>query len=217
MTNWKYKTIAFLGTDGSGKSAVIDAITPLLKEKYTTDIHYEHLRPNYISSLGVAMGKRTKEEESKITKIDNPHTEKPSGFAGSLFRLSYYWIDYTWGYYRKIYKSKGIWIFDRYFYDFIIDPYRGKINLPQWLIKLFGCFIPSPDLIICLGTDANKIHQRKPELPLNEIQRQVDKLKSFSGKHKRTVWIDTGCSIAETTENTMHAINNCFHKNVQSI
>jgi thymidylate kinase len=205
--------LVFLGTDGSGKSTVIDAIIPILKEKYAADIHYEHLRPNYISSLGVAMGKRTKKEEAKITKVENPHAEKPSGFFGSLFRLSYYMIDYTLGYYKKIYKSEGIWIFDRYFYDFIIDPHRGKINLPQWLIKLFGCLVPSPDLTVCLGTDAEKIHQRKPELPLDEVKRQIDMLNLFSKKHKKAVWIDTGCSIAETVENTMQAINVYFNKN----
>jgi thymidylate kinase len=209
--------IVFLGADGSGKSTVIEAITPILKEKYTTNVHYEHLRPNYISSLGVAMGKRTKAEEAKITKVENPHAEKPSGFFGSLFRLSYYLIDYMWGYYKKIYKSDGIWIFDRYFYDFIIDPRRGKINLPQWFIKLFGCIIPSPDLIICLGTEAEKIHQRKPELSLHEIKRQVDMLKLFSQKHKRAVWVNTGCPVEETVESAMQIINEYFSNNVQSL
>jgi thymidylate kinase len=210
--NLRHKTIVFLGTDGSGKSTVIDAITPVLRRKYATNINYEHLRPNYIPSLGVAMGKRTKDDETQITKVENPHSEKPSGFFGSLFRLSYYLIDYTYGYYKKIYKSDGIWIFDRYFYDFIIDPRRGKINLPQWLIKLFGCIIPSPDLIICLGTDAGTIYQRKPELSLHEIKRQVDMLKLFSQKHKKAVWIDTGCSIEKTVKDTMQIINSCFNK-----
>jgi thymidylate kinase len=209
--------LVFSGTDGSGKSTVINAIIPILKEQYTMDIHYEHLRPNYICSLGVAMRKRTKAEEAKITKVENPHAEKLSGFFGSLFRLFYYLIDYTWGYYKKVYKSDGIWIFDRYFYDFIIDPHRGKINLPRWLIKLFGSIIPSPNLIICLGTDAEKIYQRKPELPLDEIKRQVKMLRLFSAKHKNAVWVDTGCPIEKSVENAMQIINEYFNQNVQSV
>jgi thymidylate kinase len=199
--------IVFLGTDGSGKSTIIDAVIPAIKEKYNISVQYEHLRPNYIPSLAVLLGKRTKEKEAAITKVEDPHSEKPSGFLGSLFRLSYYFLDYTWGYYRKIYKSSGIWIFDRYYYDYMLDPRRGRINLPQWIIRFYVLFIPSPDLIFCLGTDAEKIHKRKPELPLNEVKRQISALYEFSTNYKNAVWIDTGCSIEESVNNTMSVIN----------
>ena len=55
----------------------------------------------------------------------DPHAGKTSGVLGSLLRISYYWIDYTYGYFRKIYMDKAVknhvWIFDRYFYDYIND------------------------------------------------------------------------------------------------
>jgi thymidylate kinase len=209
----KNKIIVFLGTDGSGKSTIINAVTPIIEKEYNKKIHYEHLRPNYIPSLAVLLGKRTKEQEAKIERVENPHAKKPSGFLGSLFRLSYYIIDYTVGYLLKVYPSKDIFFFDRYYYDYLIDAQRNLVNLPLWIIKFYGFFIPSPDLIICLGTDAEKIYQRKPELPLEEVVRQINELKKISVKYKSAVWIDTGCSIEETIENTVQVIDNCLDKN----
>ena len=54
-------TIAFLGTDGSGKSTIIDAITPILNEAFHKGMTYEHMRPNYLPSLAVLTGKKPKD------------------------------------------------------------------------------------------------------------------------------------------------------------
>lgn len=200
----KHFTIAFLGTDGSGKTTIIDAITPKLEEKYGMKVHYEHLRPNHLPSLAVAMGKRSRREEAERGPVLDPHSLPPSSFAGSLFRLSYYMLDYTWGYFRKVSSSKGIiWFFDRYFYDYYIDQRRSRLNLPKWILKLYGYFVPAPNLTICLGADPEKIYARKPETSLEEVQRQVNILKSFCKKNKRAVWIDTGTSIEKSVENTL--------------
>ena len=212
-------TIAFLGTDGSGKSTIINAVIPILNEAFHSGVHYEHMRPNYMPSLAVAMGKKRKVEP--VTVCTDPHAGKPSGFLGSLLRLNYYMIDYTYGYFRKIYLDKSVkthvWIFDRYYYDYLIDPQRGRIQLPEWMIRFYGLFVPTPDIIICLGTDAKKIHERKPELPLEEVERQVNKLQNFARKHKKAVWIDTGCSIEESTKQTMDAILSIMTKRFKNI
>ena len=126
-------TIAFLGTDGSGKSTIVNAITPILNEAFHNGIRYEHMRPNHIPSLAVFMGKKKVDEPSTV--CSDPHASKPSGFVGSLIRISYYMIDYTWGYFRKVFLDKAfkthVWIFDRYFYDYLIDPRRARVSLPK--------------------------------------------------------------------------------------
>lgn len=201
-------TIAFLGTDGSGKSTIIDAIAPILNEAFHKGVRYEHMRPNYLPSLAILTGKKPKDAHAAI--CDNPHGGKPSGFLGSIVRLSYYWLDYTYGYFRKIYVDKSVknhvWIFDRYFYDYINDPLRACIRLPKWLMKCYGLFVPAPDLTICLGADPEKIHARKPELPIEEVRRQVETLKQFAESNRKAVWVDTGCSVEESVEQTMTAI-----------
>lgn len=200
--------IVFLGTDGSGKSTIIEKITPVLNETFHNGVHYEHLRPNYIPPLAVLLGKKKKSEVNTI--VENPHEGKSSGFWGSLFRLNYYLVDYICGYYLKIFPQKCakscIWIFDRYYYDYLIDQKRNCIKLPLWLIKFYGLFVPKPDLIVCLGTNADIIRNRKPELPLVEIERQINALEKFSKNNTKTVWVDTGCSEEVSVTLVMDAI-----------
>ncbi len=199
-------TIAFLGTDGSGKSTIIEKIKPPLNDAFHNAVYYEHMRPNRYPSIARLMGK--KEEFSG--PVTNPHGSEPSGFLGSLVRWSYYMLDYTFGFYLKVWPKKAIrscvWIFDRYYYDYLIDPKRGRINLPQWILKLGQFIIPEPDIIICLGADAQTIHNRKPELTLKEVERQVAELKRFCNSHKRVVWIDTGNSIEKSSTDALEAI-----------
>lgn len=188
----KKLTIAFLGTDGSGKSTIIEAICPILSEAMNMEVKYEHLRPNYLPSLGVALGKRTKEAEENFGPVTNPHNSRPSGFVGSMMRLFYYLIDYTYGYYKKVYLSKGlIWIFDRYYYDYLIDPLRYRIKIPSVIIRIFGHIIPAPDFIFCLGGDPVAIYSRKPETDIKEVTRQVSALRTFCNNSNRSYWVDT--------------------------
>ena len=198
-------TIAFLGTDGAGKSTIIDNITPALNEAVHNSLHYEHMRPNFIPNISQLFSKK------KYTgPTTNPHAAKPSGFLGSLFRLFYYTLDYTFGYFIKIYpqnvKKSSIWFFDRYYYDYLIDPKRARINLPQWIIKAVSYIIPKPDVIICLGANPDVIFKRKPELPLTEIKIQVKKLKKFAEENKNSYWIDTEKSIEDSTNQVFKLI-----------
>lgn len=207
-------TIAFLGTDGSGKSTVINSITPILNEAFHNGIRYEHMRPNHIPSLAVFLGKKKSDEPAQV--CSNPHGSKPSGFAGSLMRISYYMIDYTWGYFRKIFMDKAfkthVWIFDRYYYDYLIDPRRARISLPKWILKFFGFFVPTPDLILCLGGNPEKIYARKPETSLEEVTRQTIVLKKFCDSNKKAVWVDTTTTPQESIDTAMKAIQEMMRK-----
>jgi hypothetical protein len=111
----------------------------------------------------------------------------------------------------------GIWIFDRYAYDIMLDPKRFRIKLPSWIIRLVMECMPRPDLILCLGADAAAIHQRKPELPLEEVEHQVRELKKFCHSHKRAVWIDTGKSIDESSQDALKAILNVMSKRFEGV
>lgn len=190
-------TIAVLGTDGAGKTTIIDAISEPLNEAVHNALYYEHMRPNLIPGIAQLLGK--KRHKGPVT---DPHAAKPSGMVGSLLRLFYYSFDYIVGYWIKIYpvtvRKSCIWIFDRYYYDYLIDPRRARINLPGWIIRSVGVLIPKPDLILCLGTDPAVIHERKPELSLKEVARQVDLLKSFCQRTRNAIWIDTGKSLDDS-------------------
>lgn len=198
-------TIAFLGTDGAGKTTIINAITEALNESVHNALYYEHMRPNIVPNIAQLFG-----GGEQVGPVEVPHSGKPSGKILSLVRLFYYSFDYIVGYWVKVYpitvKKSSIWIFDRYYYDYLIDPKRACIDLPPWVVRCVRLFIPKPDLILCLGADAAVIHKRKPELPLGEVVKQVSELKLFCDTTDKAVWIDTGDVLGESVSKTMRAI-----------
>lgn len=212
-------SIAFLGTDGSGKSTIIEAITPILSQAFHKGVRYEHMRPNWLPSLAVALGKRKSDAPQSV--CSDPHGGHPSGFLGSLLRISYYWIDYTFGYLFKVFPDKSVknhvWLFDRYYYDCLFDPQRSCIKLPRWVLKLYVFFVPKPDLIVCLGTKAETIIARKQELPLEEVRRQVEDLRHFAFGNPRAIWVDTGCNLQESTRKVMNAILDMMSHRFQNV
>ena len=208
--------IAFLGTDGAGKSTIIEKITPILNESFHNSVNYEHLRPNMIPSIAQLLGKK----EIFDGPVTNPHEKKQSGLFGSLLRWSYYLIDYTLGYLLKVFPKKAfrscVWIFDRYYYDYLIDKRRTRVNLPNWILKIGKFIIPEPDIIICLGAEPNIIYARKPELSIQEVNRQVKELKLFCSKNDRAIWIDTSVSVEESVNETMQVITNTMSNRFKS-
>lgn len=210
-------TIAFLGTDGSGKSTIIENLNKPLYSAFHKAVYYEHMRPNKFPSISSLLSNK----EESTGPVTNPHGSKPSGFLGSLIRWSYYLLDYTFGFYIKVWPKKAIrscvWLFDRYYYDNLIDPKRGRINLPSWILKLGKLIIPEPDIILCLGANAEVIYKRKPELPFKEVERQVEELQKFCRTNKRATWIDTGKDINESISDSLEVIIRVMAKRFESV
>ena len=84
-------------------------------------------------------------QQSQKEKVAKPHESEPSGWIGSFFRLAYYTIDYVFGYWIKvrvsIAKQPCLFVFDRYFFDNIIDPRRSRLSLPTWVVQIFGLVV----------------------------------------------------------------------------
>ena len=200
------KMVAILGTDGSGKSTVINAISPVLMHATHGALTIQHLRPRLFPSLGSLKQSGVVEDDV----VTDPHAAKPSGYFLSMVRLIYYLIDYIIGYWVRvrpqISKNPTIFLFDRYAYDLLIDPKRLRINLPEWVLRVFTLLVPTPDLIICLHGDPVVLTARKKELPLSEVRRQVEALIAFSKKEKKAVSVSTELPISDTRDLILEAI-----------
>lgn len=202
------KMIAILGTDGAGKSAVIEAISPSLNDATHKALKVMHLRPTLFPPLGKIKGGKSDAQGV----VADPHGQAPSGFLMSLVRLVYYFMDYTIGYWTLvrpiISKSPSIVLFDRYAYDILIDPARLRIDLPQWILRIFVRTIPAPHLIIGLYGDPEILANRKKELPVSEVRRQVKALKKLLTKTKNAVLVSTEVPITETRNRILNSIKN---------
>lgn len=196
------------GTDGSGKSTIINTIIPWLEEGFHKTVIYNHLRPKLLPDIAELFGKRQPKENVEV--VSNPHMQKPPVFVGSLVRWMYYLHDYTWGYLVKVWPKirtrSFVFVFDRYYYDYYIDQRRSLIKLPKWIIRIGEIFVQKPDIILCLGGDPEKIYARKPETSLEEVTRQTEELRNFAAKRENAVWIDTTKPIEESVADAKSAI-----------
>ncbi len=194
--------LAILGTDGSGKSALIDAMRETLNLPLHGAIKVRHWRPGLLPSIVVLTGGRR--PEGPVTR---PHQAPSSGGFGSLLRLGYYALDFILGYWLiilpELVRQPCLDIFDRYFHDFHVDPRRSRVALPPWVVRIVDGLIPEPDLVICLGTDPERIHARKPELPLPEIARQVSRLRQWQANASHAFWVDSGSTIEKMHDDTL--------------
>jgi thymidylate kinase len=176
--------VAFIGPDGSGKSTTANKLVEILKKIYPyNDDCYIYWRPGIFPLLGDLFRLEKREFKGPCT---NPHAAKPSGFLFSLIRLFYYTIDYIIGYPLKILPKTArnyMIIFDRYYYDFIIDPYRSRIKLPRFIPYLITKFIiPKPDAVIYLDNNPDTLIKRKQEVPIEELERQVTAYRDLVSK-----------------------------------
>jgi thymidylate kinase len=188
--------IVLLGPDGSGKSAVVSLLKTLHTDSYA-NLYSFHWRPGL---LGKPYG--SKKVDNNNTLPPEEHTYKYGIFL-SLVRFIYYWLDFVIGYWVSIFPKRYnnyLIIGERWYFDTVIQPYRYGFNLPKWFLKIAGSIIPKPDLVILLSADPKVIFARKPELPLDLIERQLRKMEQVLHKIDNHETIDTGKDIEETKQ-----------------
>jgi len=182
----------FISPDGGGKSTVADLVLHRLRYgfRYVKKMHW---RP-YLLPPPRKLFSPTTWKEPEAPNYD-PHGLPSKGKAGSVARFLYYFCDYALGY-----APKALWpkirthlvVFERYYYDFLIDTRRFRLAIPFWLPRAFLPFVPKGDIIFVLSGPAEVFYERKQEIRLEEIRRQLDAIDRFSAgmRHVCRVRVD---------------------------
>lgn len=215
---WRFFTVE--APDGTGKTTFIDKLIVRLQYFYNspeTRFNVHHFRPSLLPNLG-EVG-----EKAKVMKQDkdftNPHRAKPAGKISSLIRMVYYWGDYLIGVpflLRKEVQYEQYTIFDRYIYDFLVDPKRSRINLPLWIRRIFVKCVIHPRLVFILDANADVIFQRKQELTLDEINRQLSAFRDLSTLSDRFYKLDANESPEKIVEQAIELIFNTFFNKIKA-
>ena len=151
--------VAIYGTDGSGKSTVIQQVSTNVHAAFRRIERFHH-RPLL----------RSRASQGPVT---DPHGKPLRGTALSMAKLGYWLVQYWIGWGAKVFPSKvrsTLVLFDRYYDDVKADPRRYRYGGPRWFARLVGKLIPKPDLSIILDVPAEVAHARKPELALDEVR-----------------------------------------------
>jgi len=168
-------SISIMGSDGSGKSTIINILSKNLSASFR-QIHYYHLKPVEPKNDGVV--------------VQNPQGQMPYSFLKSIIKLLYLIYQYNLGFFKvhfKLIKSTLV-IFDRYLDDIIIDKLRFRFGAPIIFAKAALFFIPKPKMYFFLDAPGEVIFKRKEELSVEEINRQrVEYHSLFKNKANRYI------------------------------
>ena len=183
--------LILIGPDGSGKSTISQAVLDSsMGTKLFQGTRYFHGRFEYLPELkrfrpGYRNGRASQELP------ENPSTNGAYPAYRAVIYPLYYVMDYALGHWL-VWKSKTLGqliVFDRYFYDYFLQ--RQFLYCPRGLLQFLKRFIPQPDALIFLKGSPEVIHDRKPELSVEEIRRQTALCESLVGNTPYGFIVDT--------------------------
>lgn len=204
--------LVFIGPDGSGKTTIIKQISEKFKLIYPYQKVYHtrfELFPELHSGLGLSDVKKKTQHQKEVTEPAKQEEQSMISKMTSWIVVLYYTLEFLVGkivFFRMNRKGRLV-IFDRYYYDFFVQP--NTRNLIWKAKKILYLFIPKPDMIIHLYADGQTVYQRKGELNVKEIDLQnslFEKLLQDDDKYKM---FDTRMySISELVEKIADAMYN---------
>lgn len=185
--------IALMGPDGSGKSLAVNAIREQFAPAFR-DIRCYHLRPKLLRALNKDGG-----------TVTDPHGKAPRGFVASIAKVFYLIADYLLGYIVKVVPDlvrTRLIVFDRYFYDLLVDSKRVRYGGPQWLLKLVSRLLPRPDVVVLLDAPPEVLWSRKQEVTFGEVVRQRNAYLEVARRLPSTIIVNS----AQTVPGLLHDV-----------
>ena len=182
--------VVFLGSDGSGKSTLINQLSFFCSKLYT-GVNYYHFRPYFFSNKNPHLS----------SPVVNPHSLPARFSLFSYLKFLYFYFDYLFGYFfvlRPKINNGEIVFFDRHLIDVIVDPKRYRYNSSINFIKFLYNLLPKPDLFFILNADPKIIQNRKKETSLKTIKLQQDLYLNLKHDISNSVLIFTNGSLRKS-------------------
>ena len=179
--------IVFLGTDGCGKSSVIEQLS-----QYFDNTWRFHLRPGVVPRLKSGQG-----------MVATPHALPAHRYFISLIKIIFLSLDYIIGYSMKIkplFNQSAYVFFDRYFHDILVDPKRYRYGGPLWALRFAIKIIPKPDLFILLDAPVDVLRSRAQEVSYAETNNQREAYLELFGNLPSGIVVDAAMPIAEVVD-----------------
>lgn len=188
--------IAFLGCDGSGKSAVIQSLSAALVAR-EEDVKFGHWRPK-------AFGGSTE----VATAADDPHGQAPRGFASSVLKLGWLWLNWWVAWWRgaRSQSKRGYLIFDRYHGDLLVDPKRYRYGGPMGLAQAASRLMPQPDQVIFLDAPPQVLLSRKQEVSYESLELSRAAYLHLAHTHPRFRIVDASRPLPEVVADVMSGL-----------
>lgn len=200
--------LAFLGTDGAGKTTVMEALERELAPAFrSAESGTWHLRPMVIPQLDTLLhlGRST----YSLADMDRPHRAKPSGAFLSNVRVAYYWLDYIVGFALKITPRRrrpSLILFDRYFYDYKVDPLRCRVRRGTQMVHWLSPWVPKPDKVVVISAQLERVRARKQELSVEESAFQIAAYETLGLTEPGFVLVHNNGTVEEAVNDVLDAV-----------
>lgn len=190
--------LAFLGCDGSGKSAVIERVSQALEAEGVA-LTRGHWRPKAFSAA----------ETDHIPSADDPHGQASRGTLSSIAKLGWLWCNWWVGWLRGLgnARKQGVLLFDRYHADLLVDPRRYRYGGPRVLARWASHLMPQPDLAFFLDAPPEVLLGRKNEVDLNTLSELRKGYLELCASHSRINVIDANRTLDEVVQDVLTRIS----------
>lgn len=211
-----------IGPDGSGKTTlVIETNAELEGTLFTKTNHFAsnfEILPLLSTIVQFSKGKGIKKQERGADHYQGYHSgmkQKANSPLRSCIYIIWYSLDLIFGHFilwRR--KSNGeLVFFARYFYDYYYQ--RSNRNAPLWLINFIVQVVPKPDLVFYIDREAQNIFDLKPELSIEEIQKQQSIIGGLAEKYEQFTRIDCNGDVEFSKNQIIAAIANYLTNRTQ--
>ena len=156
--------ISFSGVDGAGKTTILTLVKESLLARGHKVVELRS-RPSVLPILSAFKYGKARAEHAASDGL--PRQGKNTSKIGSYLRFGYYLTDYIVGqvYIYFKYTRRGYFIvYDRFYYDYIVDPKRANLVIHESVARFFLRFIREPDFNVFLYAPVEIIIERKKEL-----------------------------------------------------
>ncbi|MEM6725346.1 MAG: hypothetical protein AAF598_15000, partial [Bacteroidota bacterium] len=205
--------ITFSGVDGAGKSTILFETRDLLQEKYRQKVVVLRHRPSVLPIISALKYGKEEAEKRSVAKLPRQGTNKSS--LGSLVRFGYYYVDYLFGQWHIYFKYilRGyIVLYDRYYFDFIVDHKRSNIQIAPAIPKFLYRFLFKPNVNFFLYAAPEVILKRKKELDAPAIEKLTKEYRQLFENLERKKRRNTRYVVIENIDKqeTLHTIFDHF-------
>jgi ribose 1,5-bisphosphokinase PhnN len=189
--------VTVVGPDGCGKSTLAASLAERLG---ATHLYW---RPGLLPMAREVLGRPA---ESGVNA--QPHDRVPDSSPKAIARSLYYGLDFVVGGWLKIRRltiAGHDVVLERGVLDMLVDPARHGLTGTR-ILGVASRLAPRCDVLAIIDAPAETIRQRKPELPIEEIERQYRAWSGMDHGFRHKVRIDNAGAFVDAESSLVSAV-----------